>query len=89
MEMEVDRPMSSIRIPAPTRSNEACGCTPRSIRLRTNAVVYVLVVVILVVLQNLGVDPFAALGILGSAGWVATGLVPSLLATPSSRVALG
>lgn len=81
--------MSSVHIPEPIGPGGPCGCTPRSIRLRTNGVVYTLVVVILVVLQNLGVDPFAALGILGAAGWVTTGLVPNLLAAPTPRAALG
>jgi hypothetical protein len=66
-----------------------CGCTPRSIHLRTNSVVCIVVVVVLVVLQNLGVDPFAALGILGAAGWVTTGLMPNLVGTASSRAVLG
>ncbi|ONI86679.1 hypothetical protein ALI22I_23915 [Saccharothrix sp. ALI-22-I] len=76
-------------MPEPVGSGGSCGCTPRSVRLRTNGVVWVLVVVILVVLQNVGVDPFAALGIVGAAGWVTTGLVPSLLGAPERRAALG
>ncbi|MBW4722307.1 hypothetical protein [Saccharothrix obliqua] len=58
-----------------------CGCAPDSARLRTNGVVCVLVIVVWVVLQNMGVDPFAALGMVSAAGWVTAGLVPSLLGT--------
>jgi hypothetical protein len=78
--------MASQHIPEPTGSS--CGCTPRSIRLRTNGVVCIVVVMVLVVLQNLGVDPFAALGIIGAAGWATTGLMPNLVGTTSNRAAL-
>ncbi|GAA2679998.1 hypothetical protein GCM10010428_45930 [Actinosynnema pretiosum subsp. pretiosum] len=71
--------MITFSLPGLTGPGRPCGSSPQGARLKTNGAVCVLVVIVLVVLQRFGMDPFAALGVVGAAGWVTSGLVPNLL----------